>query len=68
MFTVTFEETTDVFDRVVVPLFTVNVLRSPVTPRVPLEIVAPITLPETVAFPSRPVTVRSPPTRPVTFN
>ena len=51
MFTLTFEETTDVVDRVVVPLFTVNVLRLPVTPRVPLEIVASLTLPAIDAVP-----------------
>ena len=48
MFTVTLDVTLDVFDKVVVPLFTVNVLRTPVTPRVPLDDVAPTTLPDTL--------------------
>ena len=52
MFTVTLDVTLDVFDNVVVPSFTVNVLRRfPDTPRVPFETVAPLTLPAIVAVP-----------------
>ena len=59
LFTVTFDETTEVFDRVVVPLFSVNVLRRfPDTPSVPFEIVASLTLPAIVAVPDSPLIVR----------
>ena len=59
MFTVAFDVTLDMFDNVVVPSFTVNVLRRfPVTPRVPFETVAPLTLPAIDAVADGPLIVR----------